>query len=560
MALNALKFKANKHILLLLVWVAIAALLRFTNLSSKPPWSDEFATLVFSLGNGFRSIPLDEAIAPDTLLAPLKPNALATINDVIHSLMSESNHPPTYFALNHLWITLFPTKGEFVSLWVGRSLSALCGVLSIPAIFGFSFLAFRSVYIAQLSAAFMAVSPYGIYLSQEARHYTLAILSIIASLTCLIIAARTITNNFRFPWWLVATWVSVNSLGLSVHYFFILVLAGELMVAFALWSGYRWRFYKHLWRLYITLAGTFIGTLVWLPLWQNIPGSQLTSWVEESYSLSNILEPIARLFAWTVTMLFVLPLEGQGLPVILISGTLLLILTSLAVRVAIRGGKRCQSESRLPLQVLGGFVVSAIAVILGIAYGFGIDLTIAARYQFVYFPVAIALISACFACSYSPSVKQKFYRQLIAFIWLMSFLGGLTVISNLSYQKSDRPDLVIADILAQVNTQSQPIPTLIATVHKTHEQTGEMMGLAREVHQSDLPDNSQFYFLLAHKDSDDSIASQTLEKTIEQFPKPLDIWVVNFSASVDIKSQGCRKDKESIARVAGYRYRRYACN
>ena len=567
MGLNALKFNLSKqvwlHVLLLLGWVAIASLVRFTNLSSKPPWSDEFATLVFSLGNGFRSIPLDEAIAPDTLLAPLKPNSFTNIGDVIHSLMSESNHPPTYFALNHLWLRLFPTNGEFVSLWVGRSLSALLGVLSIPAIFGFSWLAFRSQYIAQMAAALMAVSPYGIYLAQEARHYTFAILLIIASLSCLIVAVRTVIRNSRFPRWLVATWVGVNTVGMSVHYFFILVLAAESMVAIALWLGYRVRFYKHPWRLYGTIAGTAIGTSVWLPVWQNIPGTELTSWVRESYSPSNILEPVGRLLAWMVTMLFLLPLEGQRFPVILISATLLLIILSFTVRVAIRGWKLCQSEHRLAMQVLGGLVVSAIALILGIAYGFGIDLTIAARYQFVYFPVAIALFAASFACgSRLPnlqSIESKFSWRTIVLIWVMGLIGGLTVISDLGYQKSDRPDLAIADIAAQIAPQLQPIPTLIATVHKTHEQTGEMMGLAWELSESDRLQNTQLSFLLARKDNDPTIATQTLQKTIKQLPKPLDVWVVNFSASVDIKALGCRKDKQSIARVSGYRYRCYHC-
>jgi len=40
---------------------------------------------------------------------------------------------------------------------------------------------FRSRLVGQIAAAMMAVSPYGIYLAQEARHYTLAILLIIAS-------------------------------------------------------------------------------------------------------------------------------------------------------------------------------------------------------------------------------------------------------------------------------------------------------------------------------------------------------------------------------------------
>lgn len=48
--------------LLLLVWIAIATCLRLTNLDGKPPWTDEFSTLVFILGNSFQDVPLDRAI------------------------------------------------------------------------------------------------------------------------------------------------------------------------------------------------------------------------------------------------------------------------------------------------------------------------------------------------------------------------------------------------------------------------------------------------------------------------------------------------------------------
>lgn len=115
--LKAITHRSWFHLLLLLVWIAIGTGLRFTNLAAKAPWSDEFATLVFSLGNSFNPVPLDRAIALDTLLMPLQPRPEAGIGDVIHNLMTESTHPPVYFILTHLWLQLFPTEGGFVSLW-----------------------------------------------------------------------------------------------------------------------------------------------------------------------------------------------------------------------------------------------------------------------------------------------------------------------------------------------------------------------------------------------------------------------------------------------------------
>ena len=541
------KLQVRFNLLLLLGWMAIGAIFRLTNLGEKPPWADEFSTLAFSLGRGFKTVPLDQAIALDTLLAPLKPNPVTDLGAVLRHLMSETNHPPVYFLLNHLWLQLFP--GELVSLWGARSLSAMLGIISIPAMFGFSWLAFRSIKVGHLAAALMAVSPYGIYLAQEARHYTLAILLIIASLSCLILATHAIKLHITYPIWLILTWVIINSLGMAVHYFFILVLAAESLVIFYLLI--RHRNYPHWGRVGATAAGTAIGVLVWLPLWQNIPGSKLTTWIYHSHSFGDFLAPLARILAWTTTMLFVVPVEGQTLPVIIISLLAVIFLLFLTVRLFIKGIKI--SPHGFPNAVLGGFLIGAIALILGLTYGLGIDLTLVARYQFVYFPAAIALCAASFASFWHHPTQ----RRGVAIILLAALIGGLMVVTNLSYQKPDRPDLVVADILETSNLE---VPVLIATVHKTHEQTGEMMGLAWELTHLDSQVPARINFLLAHKEDDPLVATQTLQQTLDKLPKPLELWVVNFSASVKIKAQGCIKDQKSIARVAGYRYRRYHCS
>jgi len=102
-----------------------------------------------------------------------------------------SNHPPLYCSRSLVdagWLTPSDKRryGAYVSVWAARSLPALLGA-SIPAVYGLSRLAFRSPLVSQLAAAMMAVSP-GIFLAQEARHYTLAFW-VIASLSCLVIAA-----------------------------------------------------------------------------------------------------------------------------------------------------------------------------------------------------------------------------------------------------------------------------------------------------------------------------------------------------------------------------------
>ena len=223
------------HLWLVLFWLAVGVGLRFTNLDSKPPWSDEWATLVFSLGHGFHSIPLDRVISLDTLLLPARLDSTTQVKDVVERLMQESTHPPFYFILTHHWLKLFSQQDGLVSITVARSLSALWGILGIPAMFGFGWLLSRSLVVSQIAAGLMAVSPYGIYLAQETRHYTLAVLWVIASLSCLIVAVRHLQKNAPPPHWLILTWILVNSIGVATHYFIGLALVIETVILLGFW-------------------------------------------------------------------------------------------------------------------------------------------------------------------------------------------------------------------------------------------------------------------------------------------------------------------------------------
>ena len=122
-------WRSRQPLLLLLLWTILGAGLRLANLDGKPPWTDEFATLVLSLGNSFKSVPLDRVISFQDLLAPLIFQPSATVGDVVNNVFVEDHHPPTYFALAHLWMNLFPTDGGYVNLWAARALPAFFGII-----------------------------------------------------------------------------------------------------------------------------------------------------------------------------------------------------------------------------------------------------------------------------------------------------------------------------------------------------------------------------------------------------------------------------------------------
>ncbi|MBH8566531.1 glycosyltransferase [Nostoc sp. CENA67] len=579
------------HPLLCLAWFLIGLSLRLANLTSKPPWTDEFSTLVFSLGNSFLPVPLDQAIAPDILLQPLQPQPGANIHDVWTHLSHETNHPPLYFFLAHWWMQLFPTQGGLVSLWGARSLAAVFGAVSIPAIYIFSLVTFRSRLVGHLAAAMMAVSPYSIFLAQEARHYTLAILWVIASLTCWIIAIRNIQNRRQLAIGVALSWVVINALGIATHYFFALTLCCEALVLIVL-AWHQWTQFNqkqttnlsplspsspHLpilppWRrIYAVAAGTFVAGVVWLPVFlHNTYGSKLTDWIQQPREGFAWLSPIFQAFAAWITMLYLLPVEAPQIAIVLGSGLVMLIFMIWAAPILVRGFKiqLQQPENRLMIQVLSGVVVSAIALFFIFTYFLGIDLTRGARYNFVYFPAVIVLLGSSLAVCWHGSqnfkgenqtIKEKIGRwnitgkKAVILIWLMGFISAITVVSNLGYQKYYRPDLFV-----QLIQKTSQVPVLIATTQITHVQIGEMMGIARELKTQ----NSQFpssLFLLAHQDKNPNTSTAALESTLKELSKPFDLWLVNFHAPIAESVKKCAADTQSLPAVNGYEYKIYHC-
>ena len=538
-------------------WIILGTGLRFTNLTAKPLWTDEFSTIVFSLGNSFRTVPLDRVISMAELLQPLQPNPQAGVGTVMHHLLTESNHPPLYFVLTHLWLQLFPPVQGLVSIWAVRSLSAGFGVLSIPATFGLAWWAFRSRVTAHLAAALMATSPFGVYLAQEARHYTLPILWAIASLGCLVIALRLLHQNLALPRWLCGSWILVNGLGIATHYFFTLVLASAGLVLLVLgsrdWQKLRligWQ------RLGLVVIGSVVSGLVWLPFLSGASDNELTRWIVRSDRQGwQWLDPIAQTLAGWITMLYMLPIQAGDRPVVMVSIVALLLL-SLGTAVLLGRGWSAQwkiEQNRLPLDNLGGFVVGAIALFLGITYGLERDVTSAFRYNFVYFPAVVVLMGGALAHYW-----QQRGKWIVMLIIGLSCVGAVTVVTNLGYQKTHRPDLVVQAIQAESHGN-----VLVAIAHRTHGQTGRLMGLAHDWQRHPSP-TATVQFLLAHQTPNPQTALTSLQRALETQPRPFGLWLINVETVAPkplrqlLSRQACTTRADSRS-VDGYRYQPYAC-
>jgi hypothetical protein len=180
----------RQDLLLLAAITGVAAVARFATLDAQ-------------------SFDHDEAVTAARVLHPGLSEALSA---VVHSERS----PPVYYVGAWGWSKLFGT-GE-VGL---RSLSALIGTLTVPVACAAAFELSSRRRIALVCSALVALNPYLVWYSQEARSYALMALFVALSL---VFFARCLhrPSARSAVWWTVAA-----ALAVGTHYFAAFVVAPQ---------------------------------------------------------------------------------------------------------------------------------------------------------------------------------------------------------------------------------------------------------------------------------------------------------------------------------------------
>jgi uncharacterized membrane protein len=197
--------------------VALGIFFRFANLDHKIFWEDESFTALRISGYTHQEVVENLYVTGQSvnfaeIQKYLSPNADKGMHDVIQGLAIEDPHVPVlYFVLLRFWAQCFGG-----SIAILRSLSAVFGVLCLPAFYWLCLELFRSRSIAGMGMALIAVSPFHVLYSQEARSYSLWTLIILLSSALLLKSLRHPTH-----WLLYAASVA---LGIYSHLFFIFVV------------------------------------------------------------------------------------------------------------------------------------------------------------------------------------------------------------------------------------------------------------------------------------------------------------------------------------------------
>ncbi|WP_160148533.1 glycosyltransferase family 39 protein [[Leptolyngbya] sp. PCC 7376] len=545
----------------------IGGILRVFKLGSKPPWTDEFATVFYSRGDDYSQISINTIISPAELLAPLKGYPIHNLKDVAALLIQQDNHPPLYFLIANLWQKLFPLEADnYISINSIRYLSVIFSIVGIFAIYWIAKKSFKSESIAQISAALMALSPFNIYLAQEARHYSLIILVAIASFGYCLHCINCLLEKKALSYFIIFGWLSINICGLLTHYFFALTLIAQAI-------AFIWLLYTHKilpnksqsLRIVSVVIGVAFFSLIWIT--QVLPssyGSAMTDWIRLDYSdWSEFFFPVGQFIYALATMIFVLPVKAPVVSIIIVSGILMVIFILKLFRFWQQGiSHQINNPQYQPLIFfLTRFVVIAWGLFIILTYGFGYDITRGARYHFIYFPAIILLVAIGMSHFWQRNNSQFFQSQkifvffsksgsqAIALILSLSFLGSLTVINNLAYQKPYQP----TPIIQQIEKDAQP--ALILTYHKSIVQIGEMMAIAWERYRSSSPSDISFA-LIPYQDNPENYHPD-FEQIIAKYPnQEFKLWTLNLQE--DSTPKLCETPQKT--RQAGYYGYVYHCN
>jgi len=204
-----------------IILLVLGVFFRFVNLDRKTYWGDEVHTSLrisgYTLAEMSQELRNGRVVSINNLqkyqYTTPKKSAVDTINSLA---LEDSQHVPLYYVMARFWVQWFGN-----SVAVTRSFSAFISLLTFPLLYWLCKELFESSLIGWIAVALIAVSPFHVLYAQEARPYSLYVVTILLSSVALQRAMRVKTN---VSWVIYSTTVS---LGFYTQLFFGLVAIGH---------------------------------------------------------------------------------------------------------------------------------------------------------------------------------------------------------------------------------------------------------------------------------------------------------------------------------------------
>jgi uncharacterized membrane protein len=552
--------------------IAIGLVLRFWNLDLKPLWLDETITLLFSLGRRYDDIPREVLLPLGDLLQTLtwQPQSCGAI---AQNISQQSTHPPLFFCLMHQWMG-YLQRSDHSLRWQVRALSALFGVGAIAVMYILNRVAF-SHKAGLWAAGLMAVSPFAVYLSQEARHYTLPMLIIAASLIPFVQIGQTFlakVPSTRRSW---LAWISLNSLGFYVHYFCLLALVGQALVLGMI--AFRQKQQSQLTRIGLGVGLYALSLTPWFPFMLGHSQRPETEWLRfDGGSLLDWLGPIARLLGGCIVSVVILPVENQPLQVTVGSTVQMLVFIVCTLWVIRQTIPALLQNTRYlsGVKLLGSLLLVLWGEYLILVYGFHKDLTLAFRYNFVFYPVLCALLGVILT-QLREIPQAKKYHNWAGFIIMIGLASNYFVVTDTAFRKPFEPQQIAQTLL----NQSSKANLLVVKNYRTSQDValGLSFALATDQFKKSVlepPNKIEWGFTKVVNPTEKTLVIKEWRLDEKQRPNPFTLWrigslgihkppmperlTLKTSENPQTKTANCLAPQPPFSAM-GLTYQRYSC-
>jgi uncharacterized membrane protein len=584
-----MKKRISIHYLILIGAIALGAILRFWHLDLKPLWMDEVITAIFSLGKSYNDLPIGVVFPLERVQEIFTFQPKVSCPQIAENIARQSTHPPLFFCSMHAWLGWLSHDGQD---WVEklRALPALFGVGAIAAIYAVN-LAFSKTS-GLTAASVMAVSPFAVYLSQEARHYTLPMLLITLELLGIMQIQQDIFLKQKVRFWVWFRWAIINSIALYVHYFCVLAFIAQiatliLLIYYPLYAKSIKQIKRQIWfALILSISAVAISFIPWFMVMLSHFNRSETDWLKTPAHIAPFYQTLIN---W-VLMVISLPVENQPLPIAIISGFLMLMFAIwvgrqifLGLRVLWRTPKT--HLATLTLLSFSGWVLLEFFAII---YFLNKDITLVPRYNFVYYPSFCALIAASLSKSQKSFWKVKREHQstqradlaraagsenrhsllsakvksqnLLIFL-LVGVLSSIFVVSNLVFEKPFKPEQVARNM-----NQNSAVPLMVVMAYRDYQDValGLSFGLevekVRKIIKSEKLDKFAFF-----KNSQELSVWQQLSQLPAPAISKMNLWVIapgikrrDYPPQIAMSQFNCTIDSTQHYRI-GVPYQLYRC-
>lgn len=426
----------------LIIILILGLIFRCVNLDQKVYWVDEVATRLRIYGYTQTEFVQEISKKPVITITDLqqyqKPGK-RTFQDTIYALTQSPEHAPLYFILVKFWVQIFGS-----SMMAIRSLSIVLSLLAFPCLYWLCLALFHLPIVGKIAVALWSVSPFYVAYAQEARPYSLWVVTILLSSLTLLKAIR---FNTLQTWGLYALTLT---LGLYTSLLSIFLWVAQTVYLLALEKfkiNQKFRSYV----IASTLSFLSFTPWLWVMLknWDNLQDN--TIWMRVHLDFLFMIP----LWIYNTFILFIespVSLDASVIPrIILDFNLLILVLTSLVCLYR-------QTPQKTWLYVLSLMIIPYIILILSDLI-LGGQLSTAARYIIPYH-LGINLAVA-YGFSYqlnfnklaNPTYRKIWKIILIGVLFIGIFSCIYLVNTSPKYQKTrNLSNIPIAQIINQIES------------------------------------------------------------------------------------------------------------